>query len=215
MIFADFQKTRVVVWPFNPATGNFGDAITSPLPAPSVESTPEPLLTWISEGSSLMRVWPTGHASSFEVSGMQIRSSDTLTFNRDLSRVLRKNAGGEVELWAIDGISRKASLRSPIKVSRLDKVEFSSDNSIVVARQVGGALFGWTREGKELGFLGSAGSDVIWSTYDPKCERILLWTSEGLRYDWRRGWLIPIYGFLPSEKCDSDAKLPVTATAIK
>jgi hypothetical protein len=111
------------------------------------------------------------------------------------------------DLWEIDESNSNTLSLASITVPSSTRVEFSDDERIVIARQEGGVLHGWTRDGKPLGALGFVGSDVIWTTYDPECERILLWTKEGQRLDWRLGTEFPLYGFRPARNCDMGRRI--------
>src|SRR5262249_52493142 len=116
--------------------------------------------------------------------------------------IVSDEGGGE--LWNVDFPSGKASLLKRIQVPRYGDLFFSNDEGLVLLRESRGSYSVWDRDGISLGNLGVLGNAIGYLNYRASCRQILLWTENGDRLDFRRGFKIPIYGFLPERECSAN-----------
>lgn len=207
VVFVDATGLRI--WIFNPRVGKFKD----PLFASSSIFVSQNVLVWGDASNGSTYLWPQQSAEPIHISSLKFKSKDRYIINESKDRVLRIPESGAAELWSlVGGKSPPIKPMATIELDMLTNTEFSSDGQLVIARQEGGALWAWSsKDGSKLDEIGNIGSDVIWSTYDESCERILLWTSEGQRLDLRRGANIPFYGFEPRHRACMNASEKATA----
>jgi len=201
-LLVDSQQTGSVLWPFDPVASTFGDPIISSAPVPAFHQ--HDTLSWSPKGKKGTMIWPANSTAPSWAPHLEVQSTDRLTLSSTHTRILLVHDDSTAELWAVDLQANTDHLLTTIDISNPSRVEMSEDGRLVIARQEGGILHGWSLEGKYLGTLGSIGSDVIWLTYEPTCERIFLWTGEGQRLQWRLGTAFPFQRFRPVRACPAD-----------
>jgi hypothetical protein len=197
-------QTRTVFWVFNPAEARFEEPIIGAQAAYFPEG-----YAWMPEGASAaLNIWLRNQLRPTQVEGIQIQSKDQIRLSSDHRRLLLSSGGKTGELWETDLSSGKASRLVRISAPDFGEFSFSTDQNLVFLRQLGGLYFVWDHEGKTLGSLGVVGSDVVSSSYQRQCHEILLWTSEGQRLEFRRGFNVPFFGFIPERDCSAQKSLP-------
>ncbi|MBS0422334.1 MAG: ATP-binding protein [Proteobacteria bacterium] len=196
------EPTKTVIWPIDPVAGKFSDPITAQNVAPRVDGA----FVWTLEGGSDAGIWLPNRDAFFKVAGLGLASTDRVIINEQGDHLLRTTKEGRGELWRITTSSRTADLVLQFKGSGFTSFNFSHNQKAVIGRRRGGQLFGWSLDGQKLGPLGDLGSNMIWSSYDPKCDRMLIWTAEGEILDWRRGIAAPLLGFFPENRCGALTK---------
>jgi hypothetical protein len=205
LLIADNQQTRTVIWIFDPASMKFEAPIISAAPAVMIAPSnfgPPKGIAWITAGQSGPTIWLEGQATPFVLKGLQIGAKDEITISNDSRRMLVHSENGSGELWDIDTERGVALWLSQTTTSLLTRVFFSSDQQLVLVRHEGGQHSVWHRDGKFMGSLGTMGSDISWSIYHSSCRQVLIWNEEGQRLDLRRGFVVPIFGFIPERECN-------------
>ena len=199
-LFRIAEQTETVILPFDPRAGTFGPPINSSKPIPDFEA--DSVLIWSPREKNGTLIWPEGNDKPFWSPHVEIQPTDRVTLARKHTRLLLVHEDNSAQLWEVDEPHNQDRLLASLSVAHASQVRLTNDQQLVVVRQEGGELYGWTMDGKPLGALGWLGSDVVWSAYNEQCKRILLWTREGQRLDWRFGKQFPFYGFIPSATCN-------------
>ena len=198
VVVVEPRQTRTVFWIFDPALGRFDD----PEFGAQVVRMQSGGYAWSPEGSAgTLRIWLEGETAPFQLQGPQIHHTDKLLLSEDRQRMLIVSEDGGAELWSVDLSKGTASRSAKIPAPRNASIRFNDDGRFVFVRELSASYAVWDRDGTLLGSLGVLGNAVQSSTYRPECQQILLWTSAGERLDLRRGYNIPLYGFLQARDC--------------
>jgi hypothetical protein len=196
-------KTRTIFWIFNPAESLFYDPMFG---AVAVRLRFRDEYAWISEGTTgPLKIWVADHSDPLRVDGIQIRQNSEIEMSNDRRRILIVSEDGSGELWTTNFSDGSASQLTRIPVPHNNNLSFSSDQKLVLMRRAGGLYHAWNRDGAALGSLGVVGSEILLSLYKSECRQILLWTGEGQRLLLRRGFNIPLYGFLQERDCSGQS----------
>lgn len=215
------QDTRTVLWPLSVIEGRFAQPAVSEGKAPQDvtyadarlgfnQARPElrenrTVVAWNPTGPVLkLMLWLEHQSAPLTFENIRVHATDNVTISRDLKRLLLFREEGVSELWAIDPSTSKTMQLARIQVDRPRNGAFGGDEQLVLIRQEGGALFAWDKDGAFLGPIATTGGEIVWSSYDPECRRVLLWTSEGQRLDIRRGMVLPLRGFWPERECSAN-----------
>jgi hypothetical protein len=203
VLIIERKPTRTIFWTYNSDTSRFGEPIIAGQAVTISQSDmKEGGRAWVAEGASgAINVWLPGEPKPFRLEGMQLRSKDLLYFSKDRSRLLLISEDKSGELWDANRAAGKATLLAKIDNPLKGQFFFSTNGNAILLRQPGGLHLVWDRQGVALGNLGIIGSNVRASSYRTTCHQLLLWTSEGQRLDFRQGFSIPIFGFLPDRRC--------------
>lgn len=198
IIIVDPSAKRTIFWVFNPGAKRFEE----PLIGARSAYISDIGYSWMTEeDSEATRFWRKESPEPIRVMGMKIRSKDHIDISTDQRRALVVSKEGNGDLLEMDFTAGKASLLGHIIGQEDSRLFFSSDEQLVMMRRSGGFHEAWDRNGSMLGSLGTLGSEVQASTYQGECRRILIWTGEGQRLDFRRGFNIPLVGFVPERNC--------------
>jgi hypothetical protein len=199
IVVVETLGTRTVFWVFNPAAARFDDPMFG---APAVFLAHQAGYAWISYGTAgPLKIWLPDQPDLIRVEGVLIRQNDGIELSDDRRRLLVVPEDGGGELWSADFSNGKASRLARIAVPPNSNLSLNSDQKLIVLRRPGGLYYAWDRNGAGLGSLGVIGSEIQYSSYRGECRQILLWTREGQRLDLRRGFKIPLYGFLQERDC--------------
>jgi NACHT domain len=200
IVIAEPSPKRTIFWIFNPGAFRFDEPIIG---AQSVDMRTG--YVWMPDDETgLARFWLQDNSEPLRVDGMRIRSNDRIDLSEDKRRLLVISKEGTGDLWDIDFSARKASVLLHIGALDNSNLSMNGDGPIIIRRQPGGFHEIWDRDGSALGNLGALGSRVQTSTYRKDCRQTLVWTSEGQRLDFRRGFNIPLVGFVPERDCSLD-----------
>jgi hypothetical protein len=201
VVIVDPVGARTFLWIFNPASAAFED----PAIGGQWIYMPGTGLAWMPEGETdVARLWFEDSPDSIRIKGLQFGSKGSMTISESKSRAIVVSTEGAGTLWDIDLASNKAKPIIQLSNTSNDKLSFSDDDNLVVRRQPGGGHQLWDKNGVGLGTLGILGSEVTASTYQEQCARTIFWTQEGQRLDFRRGFNVPLVGFIPEKSCNSE-----------
>ncbi|SEN57548.1 ATP-binding protein [Bradyrhizobium sp. OK095] len=200
MIFPDLSPTRTIFWIFNLRTLQFEPPEIAAQTA-RIEGPMEGY-AWMPEDSKgQARIWVEQDNAPRRIEGLQIRFNDRILISRDRQRLIVISKEGSVDLWSIDLDARKARM-----LARLEGIDnsdwlFSEDDHLMIRRRPGGIHELWGTNGTSLGQLGPLGSQIQTSSYQADCRQTFVWTTEGQRLEFRRGFNIPLIGFVPERDC--------------
>ncbi|MET3906315.1 hypothetical protein ABID59_000636 [Bradyrhizobium sp. S3.3.6] len=200
IIFPDSSPTRTIFWIFNCRTLQFEPPEIAAQTA-HIEGAMEGY-AWMPEDSKgLARIWLEQDNVPRRIEGLQIRFNDRILISRDRRRLVIISKEGGVDLWSIDLDERKARILA--HVDGIDNSDwlFSEDDHLVMRRRPGGVHELWGENGTSLGQLGPLGSQVQTSSYQADCRETFVWTTEGQRLEFRRGFNVPLVGFVPERDC--------------
>jgi hypothetical protein len=208
VLFGELLQTRTDAWVLHPDTA----ALDSFLLPPTIEVTSSSTsrsqdyytrtqgIAWVPwEAPATLKIWLLDESAPTSKQFI-LRKPYSIQLSADRRRMLFGLEDGEVELWDSSSQSGSPLMRSEVKAP----ISFSSDGKLVFQRYSGGWYRVWDADGDDLGFVGAIGSDLSSSLYRSDCRQILLWTREGARLDFRRGYFIPFYGFLPERDCSGN-----------
>jgi hypothetical protein len=195
LLFIDSNEQQTAIWPLNLNQFQFETPIFSALPRPQFRGG----IAWTPQGRRSLALWPESEPEPIFVEGIETSREDVLVLTPDRRRlVMLNNVARSAELWDVAGarrIGERMDFVRPVELS------LSDDNRAVFFREPGGRTFLWrTEDGERLGSL-TMPSRVRYSTYDPACEKLVIWTDEAQRLIYRKGADIPLLGHWPSSRC--------------
>jgi hypothetical protein len=200
IVVAESSARRTIFWIFNPGASRFEETITG------VKLATGEGYAWMPEDESgFARFWLAENSEPIRIDGMRFHSDAHIEMSPDKKRALViSEEEGNGNLWEVDFSARKASALAHITVPENGQLFFSSDGQLALMRQPGGLHEVWDQNGSPLGSFGPLGSEVKASSYRSDCRQIFIWNEEGQRLDFRRGFNVPMIGFVPERECPLD-----------